>query len=449
MPQLPPKSTSADTKKNVANSSRPSTSRESPPAPSVETELRFARLLSEINRKLSTGIDFRRVLDFVFESLHIIIPYDRIAIALIEGDAENPQVCARWIRSKIPAGHLDSGYCAPLKGTSLQKIIESDQPRVINDLIQYARENPQSISTHLIIQDGIRSSLTCPLRANDRAVGLVFFSSQLPHTYRDEHIHLYQAIAAELSVIVEQGRLRHAFEAAKSKSQNLRMVLHDLKSPLSLIQGFLEVTNTEPWFDDLSQDAKNIIEILQRNANYMSELLNELSMLSQLEARTDHVGIREISLAEFISEVAIDARQVADKKEISFTITTHPGLPEKVWLDPSLIRRVIDNLVTNAVKFSQRGTKIHATFRARNGRLIFEISDQGPGIPQNELASLFHEFGKTSVRPTEGESSTGLGLAIAKRIIEQHSGEISVESQVGKGSTFSFWVPLQKDRPLH
>ena len=73
---------------------------------------------------------------------------------------------------------------------------------------------------------------------------------------------------------------------------------------------------------------------------------------------------------------------------------------------------------------------------------MFSVCDEGLGIPQSEISKLFHEFGKTSVRPTEGETSTGLGLAIAKRIVEQHQGEISVSSEVGKGSTFSFWIPL-------
>lgn len=411
---------------------------------SSQTQFHLNQLFKKINRKLSTETDYEKILDFMFESLDLIIPYDRMSIAIIESGSSEDQVCCRWVRSKIPAPHLGVGYCAPLQGSSLKKILETGQPRIINDLVQYALEHPDSEATKLVIKDGIRSSLTCPLRSNNKPVGIVFFSSKNPNTYKHEHVQTYLELADELSVIIEQGRLRKGFENAASKTQNLRMVLHDLKSPLSLIQGFLGIMQEENWYRDLDVDAQKTFAILQRNATYMFELLGELSELSQLDLHSGKINPRVVSLPEFIAEISMSGRELARVKEISFAMATDSELPEKATFNSLKIRRVLDNLLSNAVKFSQRRTRIHLQIKYQARRLYFEVSDQGPGIPETELPKLFQEFGKTSVRPTEGENSTGLGLAIAKKIVEQHEGQISVSSQVGQGSTFSFWLPLEK-----
>lgn len=102
-------------------------------------------------------------------------------------------------------------------------------------------------------------------------------------------------------------------------------------------------------------------------------------------------------------------------------------------------------IFTNAIKFSKRGSSISFSVLSDLSRLTFTVSDQGQGIPIHELEKLFKEFGKTSTKPTERESSTGLGLAIAKKIVEQHGGEISAMSKPNEGSTFSFWLPLRHD----
>lgn len=411
-----------------------------------ETQFRFGRLLGEINRKLGEGHDYEKILDFLFDSLDIIIPYDRISIALVEGDGDQRKVCSKWMRSRIPSSHIIPGYCAPLEGGSLQKILETGQPRIINDLVQHSHDHPESESTKLILKDGIRSSLTCPLRANSKFVGIVFFSSKDAQTYKREHVQTYQEIADELSLIIEHGRLHsHALSGA----QNLRMVLHDLRAPLGVIQGFLDIATGMDWYDGLDFDAKNVFSILQRNSNYMLELLNELGELSRLNAHAEVVELRELTLPRFVTELAIRGRELANKKGIAFSIATTPEVPEKAWMDIPRIRRVLDNLITNAVKYSARGTEIHISLKTDGPRLVFEVRDSGQGIPESELPKLFREFGKTSVQPTEGEPSTGLGLAIAKKIVEQHGGQISVKSEVGKGSTFTFWLPQDEKKIMH
>lgn len=407
-----------------------------------EAQFRFGRLVRKINRKIAAGDDSKKILDFLFDSLDPIIPYDRIGIALIEHEGNKSKLSSKWMKSKMPSNHLGVGYQGPLDGSSLELILKTGRPRIINDLVQYGIENPESLSTQLAIKDGIRSSLTCPVYLHKKPIGIVFFSSGNPETYRSEHINTYLEIADELSFIIDQDRLRHQAAKVKSTSQNMRMLLHDLKSPLGVIQGFLQIAQDESWYDTIDGDAKKIFATLERNASHMSELLGELAELQQLNALVENIQVQEVLLQDFISEVATAGHDMTSKKAINFVLNQSADLPKTALFDPLKIRRVIDNLLSNAVKYSTRKTTVKLSLKFKNDQLQFEVEDQGQGIPHEELSKLFHEFSKTSVRPTEGESSSGIGLAIAEKIVKQHNGQISVQSQVGTGSIFSFWIPV-------
>lgn len=402
-----------------------------------EAQFQFGRLMREINHKITAGDEFKSILNFLFDSLDTIIPYDRIGIALIE----DGQLCSKWMKSKMPGGNLGPGYCGPLAGSSLKQILETAQPRIINDLVQYGLQKPDSESTKLALKDGIKSSLTCPVYSDGAPVGVVFFSSGKTNTYKSEHIETYLEIADELSFVINQDRIRREAVHGRSTSQNVRMLLHDLKSPLGVIQGFLQIAQDESWYETLDQDAKKIFETLQRNAFHMHDLLNELAELNHLNFHGNKVDECEVSLGEFISEIATAARDVAAKKSIAFKLDCSSDLPETAFFDLLKIRRAIDNLISNAVKYSARETCIRLVISFRNDQLLWEVVDQGQGIPESEFPKLFQEFGKTSVRPTEGESSSGIGLAIVRKIVEQHGGQVSIRSEVGKGSIFSFWIP--------
>ena len=408
-----------------------------------EAQFKFGRLMREINRRITAGEDFRRILDFLFDSLDAIIPYDRIGIALVEGEGRNRGLCSKWMKSRIPSGHLGIGYRGPLDGSSLQQILETGRPRIIDDLVEYGLRKPDSQSTRLALKDGIRSSLTCPVYADRDPIGIVFFSSAKPNTYKAEHIETYLEIADELSFVINQDRIRLEAAGVQSADQNVRMLLHDLKSPLGVIQGFLQLAQDEAWFETLDQDAKKIFATLERSASRMQALLSELAELHRLRLRSEETERREVPLPGFISELAELGRDLAAKKSISFTLERGPEIPARGLFDPLKIRRAVENLLSNAVKYSARGTAIRLAVDGREGRLRFEVRDEGQGIPESELPKLFREFGKTSVRPTEGESSSGLGLAIVKKVVEQHRGQVSVRSQVGQGSTFTFWIPIR------
>ncbi len=417
----------------------------------------IAALICRLNSELTEGIAYELVLDRLFEKLAPIVPYDRLGIAIV--DDGNDTVSLRWMRTKLGVAHLSLGYSAPLHGSSLEALLHSRQPRIINDLEQYSAVHPSSHSTKAALADGIRSSLTFPLKAEGNPVGFVFFSSGTPNTYSTQHADLLSDMAEELSLIVQYGRLRQFFETNKNQAQFLRAALHDLRAPLATIQGFIELVQTEPWYSALDQQTHDIFAILLKNTQFMFEMMTDLASVSALGAQKRQLSPQRVVLRPFLTDFHRCAELLTAKKSMRFIADEPAELPETCRFEPNSIRQILDNLLTNAIKFSKPETTIELRVRRGPGRLVFALSDQGLGIPPDELSKLFREFSKTSVRPTAGESSSGLGLSIARRLVEAHGGAISVESTVGTGSTFSFWLPLDANdhepdvttavRPLH
>ena len=175
-----------------------------------------------ITERINRGLMLDEILDSLYEEMRQVIPYNRIGFSLI--DEQRGVVVARWARSDRPM-LLTSGYEAQLSGSTLEQIVETAQPRILNDLEAYLREKPQSESTELMVREGMRSSLTCPLIVEGKPVGFVFFSSVDKETYRKVHVGFFQQIAGQLSTIVEKGRLyaELAEQKATIEQQNLAM----------------------------------------------------------------------------------------------------------------------------------------------------------------------------------------------------------------------------------
>jgi len=160
--------------------------------------------LFRITEQLNFGVSLDETLDFVYEALKDVIPYNRIGFSLINDEGTN--VVARWARSDR-AMKLTGGYTAALEGSTLKNILDTARPRIINDLEDYLAKKPSSESTRLVVAEGMRSSLTCPLIVQGRPVGFMFFSSVARDTYSDVHVAFFRQIAGTLSAVVEKGRL--------------------------------------------------------------------------------------------------------------------------------------------------------------------------------------------------------------------------------------------------
>jgi signal transduction histidine kinase len=408
----------------------------------VETKINLSTMFKTIRQKMNQGLFYQDILDFVFTSLDEIIPYDRIGIALLEEDGT--RIRLNWVRSKLEINALRKDYAASMHNSSLQVLIDSGEPRIIEDLEAYLVLHPGSASTRLAVDDGVRSSLTCPLVLDGSPLGVIFFSSSTRNTYGEAHVEIFCEIASGLALIIEQGLNKKTRQLLGSKEKIFRDTIHDLNNPLSVIQLTLDMVARKKWFQELPEDSKKSFAILRRNCEAMVNLTHDLTYAQKNLDTEKPLDLVAHPLENFLSEVLADSEIMARRKKMTVRLLKEPNLPDSAVLDPGKIKECIENFISNGVKYSREGSEllIHVSVNTNGKRLCVTVTDQGQGIPNSEIPILFTEFGTTSVRPTANEPSRGLGLANVRRVILAHSGDVFVTSVVNVGSVFGFWIPL-------
>jgi hypothetical protein len=399
----------------------------------------FYKDLLAVTAELNRGASLEEVLEQFYHNFKEHVPYDRIGVSVVSDDKE--MVKAIWARAEYDNLMLSTGYQAKLAGSSLEKIVETNQPRIINDLEDYLKNKPESHSTRLVIKEGVRSSLTCPLIAEGEPIGFLFFSNKEKSTYKDAHIENFLAIAEHLSLIVARIiALDNCRRLNEYKTKFLGIVSHDLRNPLALIQSYVDMLrDTDLGLTE--EKREHFFDRIKVVSKRMVDLINDLLDISAIESGQVTLEKEKLDLEKLLEESFASHKITAKKKSIDLKADFADKLPT-VYADSRRINQVVDNFITNAVKFSPPNTEITLKASEEKDYVRVSVIDQGQGIPKKEQGKLFEEFGKTSVRPTDGEKSTGLGLAIVKKIIVGHGGKVGVESEVGKGSTFYFTLPL-------
>jgi signal transduction histidine kinase len=279
--------------------------------------------------------------------------------------------------------------------------------------------------------------------------GLTVWRKQVGE-FEPEVVNLLQTFATQSSLAIQNAHLFREIEdksrqieaANRHKSEFLANMSHELRTPLNAIIGFSEVLQ-ERLFGELNEKQAEYTSDILTSGQHLLALINEILDLSKVEA-----GRMELELAPFDLPLAIDnARTFVRERAVKHGITLDIDVDERLgeYLgDERKIKQILLNLLSNAVKFTPEGGRISITANKTDNGAEISVSDTGIGIALEDQPKIFEEFrqvGSDSMHKTEG---TGLGLTLAKKFVELHGGRIWVESEVGKGSTFSFTLP---DRP--
>jgi signal transduction histidine kinase len=240
--------------------------------------------------------------------------------------------------------------------------------------------------------------------------------------------------------------LRIALKSLEQRSQQAAIVAHDLRNSIGNIASSAELLlEDRDTFEPAEQ--QQFISIIEGTSRSALTLVADLLDLTLIEIGRLELKKKSIDLGAVIRKNVETNQLLARRKNIRLEIEIAPGLQE-VNADPSRVEQVLTNFITNAIKYSEPGTCVTVRASETAGEALVEVRDQGQGIPSEEIGKLFRLYQKTSVRPTGGEQSTGLGLAIARQIVEAHGGKIGVESEVGRGSVFHFTLPRAADEAV-
>ena len=299
----------------------------------------------------------------------------------------------------------------------------------------------------ILAQLGYRSVLAVPLLREERILGALTVWRKEAGNFSPEIVNLLQTFATQSALAIQNARLFREIEdksrqieaANRHKSEFLANMSHELRTPLNAIIGFSEVLG-ERMFGELNEKQAEYTDDILSSGRHLLSLINEILDLSKVEA-----GRMELEVATFDLPLAIDnartfVRERAAKHGIGLDVTVDERLGEFVG-DERKIKQVLLNLLSNAVKFTPEGGRIGIHARQADGSVEISVSDTGVGIAPEDQAKIFEEFRQVGADYAHKVEGTGLGLTLAKKFVELHGGRIWVESEVGKGSTFSFTLP--------
>jgi signal transduction histidine kinase len=233
--------------------------------------------------------------------------------------------------------------------------------------------------------------------------------------------------------------------ASRAKSEFLANMSHELRTPLNAILGFTEIMLDE-LYGEVPPSLREPLVDIQTNGRHLLRLINDVLDLSKIEAGRLELGVDEYSVQEIVDVVHASLKSLAFEKGLTFGARVPPEIPPARG-DGRRLTQCLLNLAGNALKFTRQG-RVEIDVRLDDGWLTYRVTDTGIGIPKEEVENIFAEFRQVDTTITREFGGTGLGLSITKRLVEMHGGRIGVESELGKGSTFFFTVPLHADGGL-
>jgi signal transduction histidine kinase len=334
------------------------------------------------------------------------------------------------------------------RGRPLGRAIIDRQTIHVHDLAaELETEFPESKPWQQM--SGARTVLATPLMREGVPMGVIFIRRTEVRPFSEKQIALLKIFADQAMIAIENVRLFQEIQekneqleaASRHKSQFVASVSHELRTPLNAIIGFSDVLLDSSLEVSEEKRSRFLTHILN-SGKHLLGLINEILDLSKVEAGRLELEIEKAAITDVLEAAANTLKALAAKKEIELQIEGDGHIP-RIPMDSARIRQVVLNLVGNAIKFTPERGQVRLRANILDEVVRVEVADTGPGILMEDHERIFLEFEQARIGETKSKpEGTGLGLALAKKLIEMHGGKIWVESEVGEGSRFYFTLPV-------
>lgn len=318
----------------------------------------------------------------------------------------------------------DPGLCA--------SAILSDEVYHISNAI----EDPRSLTNPLVAGEfGLRFYAAAPLKSKDGFnLGTLCVIDQKPRSMTKDEEKTLEDLAA---IVMDEIELRMASrKAVRMQSEIFDIAAHDMKNPIISISSLAEMIIRK----DNKETINEMAALIKKSSDRMIGVIDGLLETALIDAGRIKLKLEAVNIAEIATEITTANQVLAKAKDQGLTLRIESNPFAKA--DREKIRDVFNNLVSNAIKFTEKGKSIVATVKESSGKAYFEVKDEGQGLTDNDKEKLFGKFTRLSARPTGGETSTGLGLSIVKMLVELQQGKIFADSEgKGQGSTFTIELP--------
>ncbi|NGO43404.1 HAMP domain-containing sensor histidine kinase [Streptomyces ureilyticus] len=422
---------------------------------------RLGKTARAVGVRIRERLDVEQVLDTVCAGIGEGLQADHAFVLLTEKDSPLVRVARAWSagRGLLPAQEQ------PIPPVPLEVVREHYRRGTAwchNDLPAALAEGPLpgapgSFGKGGLPQDaraaaetlGLVGVLVVPVGVGDEPLGAVFLGRTGPeHPWGPVEIEIAESMAAGAGralhtalLYKQETRLVEKLRALdKAKSDFLSTVSHELRTPLTSIVGYLELLKDEET-GPLTEPQQHMLDVVDRNANRLRALIEDLLTLSRIESGAFSSKKGPVDLCRLVASAADAIRPTAGAASVTVE-TRLPSRPLVLEADSDQLDRVLMNLLSNAVKFTPEGGKVTVRAEARDGQAVLSVSDTGMGIPTDEQKKLFQRFFRASNATDAAIPGTGLGLTIVHTIVTNHGGEIHVNSEEGRGTTFTALLPI-------
>lgn len=395
------------------------------------------RLLAKAGATLTASLD----LEDIVTSVSQLIVREVADWCLVEVISDNANVVrvagSNDVRAAIARELERPSTYSILRGLIIEGALRTGQTVLLErmtdaDLPKYAR-SPEHLE--LLRKIAPRSMLVVPLTSRGQRLGVMLWILSTPHrAYDQSDLGLAISLAGRVSLAIENARLyKSTVQANRLRDQVLGVVAHDLRNPLSLIR--LQAEAMEPRPGEPERRSPRPRQVILRAADRMNRLIQDLLDVAQIEA--GQLGLERVrmSATRFLSETVESSRTLAHST--SLVLEAERNLPE-ISGDHDRLCQVVENLIGNAIKFTPAGGRVTVGATARDRNVLYYVADTGHGIAPEDVPHVFDRFWQA----TKGAHGAGLGLPIARGIVEALGGRIWLESSLGRGTTFYFTIPI-------
>jgi signal transduction histidine kinase/HAMP domain-containing protein len=399
----------------------------------------------EVSQAATSILEPEQLLQEVVRLVHDSFSYSYVGIYLLDDDSTQASL-------KEAAGGDETMAAAqaepvPINDRSaVGQAVLTERPHIVRWDTERAPEAADRSGGTL--SRYIRAEAALPLRIGEQTIGVLYILSTDEEDFNADDVSVLQNVANQITIALENARAyavereaaKRLRELDRSKRRFLANMSHELRTPLTNIIGFSQLM-MKGIEGPLTQQQFNDVEIIYHNGQHLLGLINDLLDISHIEAGLMELEFREVNVADLIHSVMATASALARDKDIELRQEVAPNLP-MVQADAARIRQVLLRLLANAAKFTEHGV-ITVRSWSTDDKVLVSVSDTGVGIPVEDRERIFKQFEQGSLESGRRPDGAGLGLALSKEFLEMHGGHIWLESEVSKGSTFTFALPLQ------
>ncbi len=392
-----------------------------------------------ISRQLSSTLNLDDLLELIIETAAELLQAEAASILLEEKRTGELYFAAATGSSSEELRQVE----VPMDSSIAGKIYRTGDPLIVEDV---ASDPSHFGGVDERIRFQTRSILGVPLQVRGQTIGVLEALNKCDGTpFNDDDVEILQTLASQVAVAIQNATLVTELRAAykrlseldKIKTDFISIASHELRTPLTLVLGYANFLQDQAS-DELKAQAAGVL----RNATRLQGIIEAMTNLSYLESGEMQVQAETFILQELIEDVCADWRAVASAKRQVLNVKMGTT-PLHVELDRAKVGIVLTNLLNNAVKFTPEGGKIEVAVRPQTGKVAVSVTDTGVGIPAEQLDRIFEGFYQVEEHMTRRHEGVGLGLTIAKGMVELQGGRIWVESVPGRGSRFTFLLPIR------